>query len=400
MTDTPRRVVIVGASLGGLRTVDALRRRDYDGDIVLVGAEDHLPYDRPPLSKQLLAGEWEPDRIRLKRPDFYDGVEMHLGHRAVGLDALEHRVRLDDGTELAGDAVVVATGSVPRRLPDQPDLDGLLVLRTLDDSLTLREALRRQVRVAVIGAGFIGMEVAATARSYECEVTVLEAAPAPLVRGVGPVVGEALGAVHRDHGVDLRLGVQVAGVAGDESRVTGVRLADGTHVPADVVVVGIGAAPATDWLAGSGVEVHDGVVCDATCRARGVPGVWALGDVARWDNPTFGEQMRVEHWTNAVEQAEVVADNLLAGDGALREHASVPYVWSDQYGGKVQVLGAPGPDDALHLLEGELATGEFAAVYERDGALRGAVGVNRPRAVMRLRKMIASGADLDEVLHA
>ena len=399
MTEGGQRILIVGASLAGARTAMSLRRRGYDGEIVVVGAEPHRPYDRPPLSKQLLAGEWEPDRIRLQRPERYeeDDIELRLGVRAVALDPGQRQVELDDGTTASADAVVLATGAVARRLPAQPALDGLFTLRTLDDSLALRDALDTGPRVAVIGAGFIGCEVAATARGRGLAVTVLEALEAPMVRGVGPAIGRVLAQLHRDQGVDMRCGVQVAAIEGD-GRVEGVRLADGEVVPADLVLVGIGATPATGWLEGSGLALDDGVVCDRFGRAVGAKGVWALGDVARWDHPLVGGPVRVEHWTSAIEQAEVVAQNLLAGDGALTANESVPFVWSDQYGRKIQVLGRPGPDDTLHVVEGEVASGEFAAVYHRDGALTGAIGIARPRPVMMLRRFIAGGAGLDEAL--
>ena len=294
-------VAVVGASLAGLRAVETLRRDGYDGRLVLVGAEAHLPYDRPPLSKEFLAGEVEPDDVALRRGPYDDlDLDLRLGRRAVALDLASRAVALDDGEPVVFDGLVLATGSTPRVVPGTPDLPGINVLRTLDDALAIRAKLDARPRVVVVGAGFIGSEVAATCRLRGLEVTVLEALPAPLVRGLGPVLGMACGELHRDHGVDLRLGVGVAGFEGD-GRVERVRLDDGTAVDADLVVVGVGVAPATDWLATSGLTLDNGVVCDETLLAA--PGVVAAGDVARWPNPLFGgESMRVEHWTNASEQ--------------------------------------------------------------------------------------------------
>ena len=277
--------------------------------ITLIGAEEHLPYDRPPLSKKLLAGDWEPDRITLRKRDDVDalGLDLRLGVPATGLDADGRAVDLADGSVVPFDAVVLATGSTPRRLPGQEAMPSVHELRTLDDSMRLRgEIADGTARVVVIGAGFIGLEVAATARARGCTVTVLEGLAAPLIRGLGAEMGNAVAAVHEDEGTQIRLGVTVAGL--DHG---GVRLADGEVVPADVIVVGIGVAPATAWLDGSGLEIRDGVVCDATLAA-GPPGVYAAGDIARWPNDLFDEEMRVEHWTNAAEQGAVAARNLLA----------------------------------------------------------------------------------------
>ena len=282
---TQRTIVIVGASLAGLRAAETLRREGYDERVVLVGAETHLPYDRPPLSKELLAGEWEAEHVALRKQPYDElDLDMRLGRRATGLDVSARAVVLDGGETIAFDGLVVATGSRPRTIPGAPELDGVFVLRTLDDCLAIRSRLDAAPRVVVIGAGFIGSEVAATCRGRGLDVTVLEMLPTPLARAVGPVVGDACGRLHREHGVDLRCGVTVAGFEGHE-RVARVWLADGTAFDADLVVVGVGVAPETDWLEGSGLTLDDGVVCDATCLAA--PGVVAAGDVARWPNPLF-----------------------------------------------------------------------------------------------------------------
>jgi NADPH-dependent 2,4-dienoyl-CoA reductase/sulfur reductase-like enzyme len=386
-------VAIVGASLAGLRAAEALRREGFDGRVVLVGKEPHLPYDRPPLSKQVLAGESEPADLSLRRQP-YDELELdlRLGRAATGLDVAGRTLELDGGEQLAFDGLVIATGATPRVLPNTPDLDGIFVLRTLDDCMAIRERLEARPRVVVIGAGFIGSEVAATCRGRGLDVTVLEALPVPMERGVGRVIGEVCGQLHRDHGVDLRLGVGVEGFEGT-GRVERVRLADGATVDADLVIVGVGVAPTTDWLAGSGLELANGVVCDAACMAA--PGVAAAGDVARWPNPLFGgELMRLEHWTNATEQGVAAAHALLAGDGA-EPFAPVPFVWSDQYDVKIQTVGAIRGDDEVVVAHGSLDERRFVALFGRGGRLVGALGFSRPRLVMQYRAMVAEQSSFD-----
>ena len=396
------RIVVVGASLAGLRACESLRSAGYAGTITLIGAEPHEPYDRPPLSKALLKGEWEPDRIRLRKPD--DLAELHLDMRlgvvATGLDAAERAVTIDSGETVAGDGVIIATGSAPRRLPNQPDLDGVTVLRTLDDSLDLRRRLANGPRVAVIGAGFIGLEVAATAARGGCDVTVLEGAPAPLMRGLGAQMGEVVTRVHARHGVDVRCGLQVAGIEGAGGRATGVRLGDGELVPAEVVVVGIGVAPATQWLDDSGLELRDGVVCTEALRAA--PGIYAAGDCARWVNGLFGEtgeEMRVEHWTNAAEQGAAAALNLLAelAGTAPTAYAPVPFFWSDQFDSRIQFLGRAHGDDDVQMVAGD-PDGSFVALYGYAGRLRGVLGVNMPRVVMPYRKLLAERASWESAM--
>jgi NADPH-dependent 2,4-dienoyl-CoA reductase/sulfur reductase-like enzyme len=395
-----KRVVVVGASLAGLRAVEALRQEGFAGTLTLVGREEHLPYDRPPLSKQVLAGAWEADRIWLREPDSFAAldVDLRLGTTATGLDPGARRVRLDGGEELAYDGLVIATGAAPRTLPGQrSDLTGLHVLRTLEDCLAIRAGIDSGARVVVVGAGFIGAEVAATARSRGCEVTVLEALPVPLSRGLGPAMGEACAALHRDNGVDLRCNVAVAAVEADGAgQVVAVRLQSGEAIPAELVVVGVGVSPVTQWLEGAGLTISDGVVCDERCAA-GPPGVFAAGDVARWPNPLFGEVMRLEHWTNAVEQATHVAQNLLAGEAA-GAFAPVPYFWSDQYATKIQFVGRSGPDDDVKVVHGSVEERKFVAIYGRAGRLVGALGFSMPRLLMGYRTLIAAQAGWDAAL--
>ncbi len=391
-------VVVVGASLAGLRATEALRRDGFDGRIVLVGAEPHLPYDRPPLSKQLLAGEWEPQELVLRRAP-YDELELdlRLGVRATALDAAAKVLTLETGEELAFDGALLATGATPRTLPNTPDLDGIFVLRTVDDALDLRARLADHPRVVVIGAGFIGSEVAATCRGRGLSVTVLEALPAPLVRGLGETLGMVCGELHRDHGVDLRLGVGVAAIEGD-GKVERVRLDDGSAVDADVVVVGVGVVPVTDWLEGSGLTLDNGVVCDETLLAA--PGIVAAGDVARWPNPMFdGEMMRLEHWTNAAEQGVAAARRLLVADDAdAVPYAPVPFVWSDQYDRKIQTVGHFRGDDEMAVVHGTLEERRFVAVFGRGDRLVGALGFSMPAKVMQYRKMIEERASFEDAL--
>ena len=384
----PERIAIVGASLGGLRTAQGLRGRGkFEGSITLIGAEPHYPYDRPPLSKQLLAGQWGPEQTLLDAPDTVDklGLDLRLGVRAEGLNLEAREVALSDGGSVAFDALVIATGATPRTLPNTPDLAGIYTLRTIDDSMRIRAELAKEPRVAVVGAGFIGAEVASVARSAGLEVTLIEALPAPLANAVGAEVGEACANLHRQRGVDVRCGALVAGFEGDE-RVERVVLADGSTVEADLVVVGIGVAPETGWLEGSGLELRDGIVCDATLAAA--PGVYAIGDVCRWYNPIYEEEMRVEHWTNVIHQSRQVARNLLAEPGEARPFASVPYVWSDQYDASIQSLGHMRPDDPFEVLHGSLESLEFVAGYRRDGIIVGGLTFNMPQQLSSYRPLI------------
>lgn len=388
------RVVVVGGSLAGLRTCEALRAAGFAGSITLIGDEPHRPYDRPPLSKKLLAGDWEPERIALRAPDKLDelGLELRLGVPAEALDSTTRTVTLADGATVTGDAVVVATGARPRRLPGQGE--GVHVLRTLDDAMSLRAAVTDGSHLVVIGAGFIGLEVAATARARGARVTVLEGLPAPLVRGLGPELGVAVARPLVEAGVDLRCAVRVESVDAD-----GVTLADGERLDADAVLVGIGVEPATDWLAGSGLTIDDGVVADETLRAA--PGVYVAGDLARWTHTGTGEQLRIEHWTNAADQGAAAARNLLAAAAGETgtPFAPVPFVWSDQGRQRVQVLGRPaGDDDETVVAVGDAAGHAFVALVRRDDRLRGVVGFNAPKPTMAYQQLLDTGASWDEAM--
>ncbi|OJY44147.1 FAD-dependent oxidoreductase [Pseudonocardia sp. 73-21] len=375
----PEHVLVVGAGLGGLRTVEQLRATGYEGRISLVGAEEHAPYDRPPLSKQVLTGDWEPERTGLRTVEELEnlGVRTHLGLRAVALRPGE--VELSDGATLYADAIVVATGLVARRLPDQPA--SVHTLRTLDDALALRAQLEKIGSLLVVGGGFIGAEVASSARSRGVEVTVLEALPAPSSRALGADLGAVAGRLLTEGGVDLRTNVRITGFVDG-----GVALEDGSTVTADAVVVGIGGVPDLDWI--EGVDASRGLLCGPSGRVEGLEGVWAVGDVASWDGH------RSEHWTSAGDQAAVVARDIV---GEEAPPATVPYFWSDQFGLKIQLIGRPdGADEVLPLhgtgLDGGPIKGTVAG-YLAGGKLVAVAGFGAARLIARYRALVADGAD-------
>ncbi|MGK0485317.1 MAG: 3-phenylpropionate/trans-cinnamate dioxygenase ferredoxin reductase subunit [Myxococcota bacterium] len=387
-----KKIAVVGTSLAGLRAIEALRREGYAGEIIAIGEEPVMPYDRPPLSKQYLKGDWDTDKIALRHALEGDaGVKWMLGKRAVSLDIAAQRLQLDDGEAVAFDGLVIATGAAARAFPNTPDLEGIFVLRTLDDANALREALEQKPKVAVIGAGFIGMEVAATCRERGLDVTVVEFLDTPLVRGLGQTLGEHVASVFRGHGVDLRCGVGVKGFLGD-GKVTGLALEDGSEVPAEVVVVGIGAVPATEWLEGSGLTLDNGVVCDESCVAA--PNIVVAGDVARWRDPTTGSHTRVEHWTNAVEQSVHAARRLLLGE-AVGAFSHVPYVWSDQFELRIQIAGEVRDGDEMEVGLGSLEDGRCLVLFGRGGKLTGAVGFKRARQLNEYRDLIGESISWD-----
>ena len=345
-------VAVVGASLAGMHAAHTLRRQGFDGRITVIDPDPNRPYDRPPLSKQVLAGEWDADRIVLPAALEDLDLDFQLGRRAMGLDLADRFVRLDAGDRVGYDGLVIAAGASARRLRGTESLAGVHVLRTLDDCLALRAELDQgPSRVVVVGAGFIGAEVAATCRQRGLEVSLLEMAEVPLERALGAHIGAVMADLHRDHGVDVRLGVGVDGLEGD-THVTGVRLADGTVIAAEVVVVGIGVVPNTDWMEGSGLNIDDGVVCDATLSAA--PGVVAAGDIARWPSARYGQFLRVEHWETAVQMGEAAALRLLAAerDTEPEEFDPVPWFWSDQYDRKIQLAGRSSAEDRVEVVIG------------------------------------------------
>ncbi|NGP08878.1 FAD-dependent oxidoreductase, partial [Rhodococcus sp. 14C212] len=384
-------IIVVGAGLAGVRAAEELRRGGFDGELVLIGDEPHLPYDRPPLSKDVVRGAT--DDTTLQPREFFDDqrIELRLGVRAQGLDAAARTLTLSDGQSVGFDELIVATGLRPRKLPGTAGLAGVHVLRSVDDSRALRAAIVPGGRALIVGAGFIGCEVAASLRARGMDVVLVEPQPTPLASVLGERVGALVARLHTAEGVDVRSGVGVHVLRGD-GRVTGVVLSDGTDLDVDLVVVGIGSVPVTGWLDGSGVRVDNGVVCDGVGRTS-APHVWAVGDVAAWE-VSDGRCARLEHWTNAGEQAKVLAGALL-GSG-VADAAQVPYFWSDQYDVKIQALGAVRADDTVHVVRDDGR--KFLAYYERDGRLTGVVGAGLAGQVMKMRGKIAEGAPITEIL--
>ncbi|MCW2686395.1 MAG: Rhodocoxin reductase [Mycobacterium sp.] len=394
-------IVIVGGGLAATRTAEQLRRADFGGPITIVSDEEHLPYDRPPLSKDVLRGEI--DDVTLKPAEFYDekDITVRLGTGARTLDTAAQTLTLENGEVLSYDELVIATGLVPRRIPSFPDLDGIRVLRSFDESLALRKHAGSAHRAVVVGAGFIGCEVAASLRGLGVDVVLVEPQPAPLASVLGEQIGALVARLHRAEGVDVRTGVGVAKVTGaagpatsssGEGHVDKVVLTDGTELDTGLVVVGIGSRPSTDWLDGSGVEVDNGVVCDAAGRTS-APNVWAIGDVASWQDVS-GHQVRVEHWSNVADQARTIVPTMLGGEAPTT--VVVPYFWSDQYDVKIQCLGEPLAGDTVHVVEDDGR--KFLAFYERDGRVAGVVGGGMPGKVMKTRAKIAAKAPIADVL--
>ena len=378
----PASVLVVGASAAGLATAEALRRKGFKGRLQLLGAEAHLPYDRPPLSKQVLSGHWDPERARLRPETMLSAldIELALGEAAVGLDARNRVVKTDRERELSADAIVIATGIRPRAFPGSTGLAGVHLLRTMEDALDLRTELLASHRLVVVGDGVLGAEIAATATGLCREVTLVGPQAAPMELQLGSVVAKSLAELHTERGVDLRPGVGVDGLVEANGRVSGVRLATGEVLPADAVVVSIGSVPVTEWLAGSGLRIENGVVCDSQCRAA--EGIWAVGDVARWHHVGLGRSLRLENRTNATEQAGAVAANIL---GEARPYTPVPYFWTDQFDAKIQVYGLPSSDGEAEVVEGDPTARRFVMRYREDGRVSAIVGWNMPKQA-RLRR--------------
>ncbi|MFI8997324.1 NAD(P)/FAD-dependent oxidoreductase [Streptomyces sp. NPDC053542] len=387
-----KTVAVVGASLAGLFAARALRKQGYDGRLVLIGEETHRPYDRPPLSKEFLTGKVDEGELALEAEDEDLDAEWVLGARAVGLETQERSVRLADGRAVRADGVVIATGAAARRLPGSDGLSGVHVLRTLDDARALRDDLTRGGRLVVIGGGFVGAEVASTAAVMGLDVTFVVAGPTPLAGPLGAEMAAAVSALHGDHGVRLVCGTGVRGVAGKPGeRVAAVELDDGRSLPADIVVVGIGANPCTDWLEGSGVALENGVRC-GTDGITSVPGVVAVGDCAAWYDPDFGTHRRVEHWTGAKERPAVAVAALLSGGTAPAGPHRPPYFWSDQYGVKIQFVGHAARADSVTVEDGSPDDRGFLAVYRRAGDPVAVLGVDRTKLFTRWRRQFATAA--------
>ncbi|RSM69060.1 FAD-dependent oxidoreductase [Kibdelosporangium aridum] len=380
-----RTITVVGASLAGLSAARALRAQEFAGRIIVLGDESHEPYDRPPLSKDFLGGSASVDEISLMTPDdkLLD-LDWRLGSRAASLDPSQRAVVLEDGERIVTDGVVLATGARARQMPGPA---GVHTLRTLDDALALREELRQGGSLVVIGAGFIGAEVASTARQLGLEVTVVETLPTPMIGPLGADMGQACAGLHARNGVTLITGVPVSELVGT-SRVRAVRLADGREIPADIVVVGIGAIPNVEWLAGSGLTINGGVVTDARCITN-IPQVVAVGDCASSFNDHAGSVIRLEHWTNALQQPKIAAATLLGRTSVHAARFSVPYFWSDQYGSRLQFAGHRRDGDEVEIVEGSVE-GAFAAVYRRASRPVAVLAVDQPRVFGRWRRELAS----------
>ncbi|MGH3765658.1 MAG: NAD(P)/FAD-dependent oxidoreductase [Pseudonocardiaceae bacterium] len=387
-------VIILGAGLGGLRTAEFLRAEEFPGRITLVGDEPHEPYDRPPLSKQILAGHWPEERAVLHRGELAElDLSLHLGRTAVEVDGAA--VELDDGTRLDYDALVVATGVRPRRLPGQPDHPDIHLLRTLEDCRGLRDSMSRARSLLVVGAGFIGAEVAATARTAGLEVTMLEALPTPFARVLGEQMGGLCARLQTVNGVTVRCGVPLTALVGNTDGIT-ARLADGSVVQADCAVVGVGTVLDTGWLSGLEVPTAGGLLCDTTGLVEGTSNVYAVGDIAAWRHPTAGDRPRIEHWTSAGEQAAVVAQRL-AGRQITRQADVVPYFWSDQYGLTLQLVGRSDLATSVEVLHDPGMIKGTVAGYFAEGALVAVLAFHAPRLLNRYRRLVASGASEHEV---
>ena len=397
--------VIVGASLAGINAARTLRLQGHTGSIIVVDADSERPYDRPPLSKQMLTGEWEPEKILLPAGKEDLGLEFRLGVRAKAVDLAARQITLEgaDGTvaNTAFDSLIIASGASARRLPDTAGIAGVHVVRTLADSLALRAELEAgPSRVVVIGAGFIGAEVASSCRKRGIEVTLVEAMPLPLERILGAEMGRVCAQVHIENGVDLRLGTGVlqleTEIVDGVEKVVGVALTDGTSVATEVVVVGIGVTLNVDWLEGSGLTLDDGVVCDNTLLAA--PGVVAAGDIARYPSARFGRMLRVEHWETAIAGGEAAARRLLAEASGETPVVfdPIPWFWSDQYDRKIQLAGRPMPTDTCVVVHGSTDEFRFVALYGDGDRLTGVLGMNRPRHVVQLRALFEEGASFSE----
>jgi len=390
-----KTALVVGASVAGTRVATDLRRLGYPGTVVLVDAQSEFPYDRPPLSKAMLTGADDAPVILLTAEDAAKhGIDLLLGVGAEALDVAKSRVTLLDGKELHFDDLVIATGARARAAP-WPSHRRVLELRTLADGRRLREALRSSRSVAIIGAGFIGAEVASAARSLGLDVAIIDPLPIPMARLFGDEVGALFSQLHVANGVTTHFGVGVASVDPHDSEAT-VILADHTVLTVDLVVVGIGVLPNDDWLLSSGLVLDNGVVCDSSCRAVGRTNIYAAGDVARWHHPRHGEPTRVEHWTNAVEQAQFVA-KAISSPHDVSEFAPVEYVWSDQYDWKIQIAGSPqhGVD---HVVLSDSDQHRVCALWsDSEGAVVGGLTVNWPKAAILTRRAVASGKLADDL---
>ncbi len=390
-------ITIVGASLSGIRAAETLRSEGFKGRIKILGDEERAPYDRPPLSKNFLDGEMPFERLSLISEEkiLELEIELELGSKATNLD-IESQTLEIEGVKESFDGLIIATGARARQLPNSDKIQGVHTLRSLDDSMRIRDAFKSvKSKVVIVGAGFIGCEVASTARNLELEVTILETQQVPLCHVLGEEVGSIISDFHITNGVDLKCGVEVQEIQGDD-QVEGVLLTDGTLIEADLVVVGIGAVPNTEWLESSGLTIEDGVCCDETCLAA--PNIVAAGDVARWYHIGYGKSIRLEHWDNAVEQGKYSAQRLLHGKTNYPPYAPVPWFWSDQFDRKIQLAGISSPEDEFEVVVDSPQEGRFTGIYGNEGKLRAVLGINRPRHVMQFKSLIEKGSSWKEAL--
>ncbi|MGI8665046.1 MAG: NAD(P)/FAD-dependent oxidoreductase [Jatrophihabitans sp.] len=387
--------VIVGASLAGAKAAEALRARGFDGRLVLIGAEPHLPYERPALSKGSLAASTDREKVFVHPEGWYGehDVELRLGQEVTRLDRAGHRVELADGSVLDYHKLLLATGASPRTL-DVPGAtaDGVHYLRTIDDSEALRELLGGLGRLVVIGAGWIGLEVAAAARQAGVEVSVVETADLPLLRVLGPEVAQVFADVHREHGVRFHFGATLAEILTEAGRVSGVQLGDGTVIESDAVLVAVGAAPNSDLAEAAGLAVDNGILVDAALRTSD-PDVFAAGDVANALHPLLGKRIRVEHWANALNQPATVAAGMR---GEQAEYENLPYFYTDQYDLGMEYVGyvEPAGYDRV-VFRGDLAGREFIAFWLSDNRLLAGMNVNVWDVTDPIKALVRSGAQLD-----
>lgn len=381
-----RSIVVVGASVAGLRAVETLRREGFEGDITLVSGERHAPYDRPPLSKQILTGEIGPEELQYRDIGWFaqQRVELRLGTPAGGLDVRAKRLRIGDQW-LRYDGLIIATGARARELDTGRPLKGIHTLRTIDDALAIKERILPGTRVVIVGAGFVGSEVASSAASSGAQVTLLEIAETAMSRAVGAQLGQAFGQLHEEFGVSLVCNARVTGFGGD-NHVESVCLADGWELPADIVVAGIGVEPNTKWLTGSGLTLDDGLLCDDTLNA-GPETVYAAGDVMAWPNAWWGGVMRGEQWLVAADQGMHAAKNLLVGRAQARPFSTIPYFWTDQYGCRIQVAGRTDLGEPVSLI-GDPSQRPFVCAYRHGDEITGVFAIDAPRAFATLRSRL------------
>ncbi|MFP3463853.1 FAD-dependent oxidoreductase [Arthrobacter globiformis] len=388
-------LAIVGASLAGLSAARAARAQGFSGRLVIIGDEHHRPYDRPPLSKDFLLGTITAEDLFLETDDDGLNAEWLLGGGAAGLDADTRTIRLNDGRTVTADGIVIATGARARQIPALTGLDNVFYLRTMADAQGLTPRLVAGARMIVIGAGFVGAEVASSAASRGMEVTMINNAPVPFTAQLGRDMGSVVADLHEANGVNLICGTGIDEFHTAANSVTGLRLADGRELAADVVVVGIGAEPNVEWLAGSGVEVDGGVLCDAMGRTS-VPGIVAVGDCAAWFDAAVDRHRRVEHWTGALERAALAVQALLGSDSAdgdtPAQPLKPPYFWSDQHGVKIQFAGHSTGHDRLEIEAGDPSEHNFLAVYYRGEDAVAVLGMNQPRLFTKWRRSLVTPA--------